>query len=586
MTTNGNAARRSGRTLLQRLVRRYRASLLVVSLTSLVGALVEAGFLVLLTGLLLAAASGAPTTIPVAGRDVDVRIGLILGAAAVLLRLGLNIATVRVSARLAAQVMRDERHRLAEAYLTASWSTQQAQRSGILQDLLTTFVNRVNGAVAAVAQGLTSGLSLLAFLSAGFLVNATATLAILGALAFLGLVLIPFRRSIRRNSEVAVGDSLEFASHVAEFGSLGLEMQAFGVTEEFSRRITALTVRTSESFRRMQFLVGSLSPIYTFLAYLALLSGTASIVAVGVGNTAAIGSVMLLMLRSLSYGQQLTSVMGNIASFLPAIDELETTLDKYRESRASRGTARPASLFPVSFQSVGYRYPNGRNALAAVDFRIEQGEMIGVIGPSGSGKSTLAQLLLGVRAPTDGHITVGGTNIQDVDREWFTDLVSFVPQEPLLFTGTVSENLRFLRSGIETEMLVKAAADANILEEVMGLQEGLETHLGERGGTLSGGQRQRVCFARALVAEPRFLVLDEPTSSLDAESERLIRQTLAGLRGHVTMFIIAHRMSTLELCDRIMIIEDGNLIGFDTPSNLQNSSEFYRAAQALTVVNP
>ena len=581
MTTIGTIPKQKGWPLLKRLVRRYRGSLAGVSVTSLLGALVEAAFLVLLTNLLLAAASGASADITMGPLQVDERTALILGGGAVVLRLLLNMFTVKISSTLAAHVMRDERRRLTEAYLTSDWTTQHLQRSGLLQDLLTTFVNRVNGAVAAVAQGLTAALSLVAFLGAGVLVNAQATFAILMALAFLGVVLIPFRRSIRRTSEGAVVDSLEFASHVAEFGALGLEMQTFGVTRKFSSRIDQLTLRTSSSFGRMQFLVGSLSPIYTFLAYVALLSGTGVIVAVGVADSAAIGSVMLLMLRSLSYGQQLTAVLGNIAGFLPAMEELERTVSRHRSARAASGNQRPASLFPLTFDRVGYTYPGGSRALEDVSFEIGQGEMVGVIGPSGSGKSTLAQLILGVREPTDGTISVGGAHLRDVDREWFTDLVSFVPQEPHLFTGTVSENVRFLRDGIQTEDIERSLREANISTEVMALPEGADTHLGERAGALSGGQRQRICLARGLAGSPSFLVLDEPTSALDAESERLIRQTLRGLRGSVTMFIIAHRMSTLELCDRIMVIENGRMVALDTPERLQHSNAFYRSAHSV-----
>ena len=129
--------------------------------------------------------------------------------------------------------------------------------------------------------------------------------------------------------------------------------------------------------------------------------------------------------------------------------------------------------------------------------------------------------------------------------------VSFVPQDPALFTGSVAENIRFFRDGIDDDDLRRAAQQANVLADITALPQGFDTHLGERGGGLSGGQRQRLSIARALAGSPSLLVLDEPTSALDGQSEQLIRDTILGLRGQVTVVVIAHRMSTIDMCDRI-----------------------------------
>lgn len=566
---------------LRRLARRYRAHLGQIAIASFVGAIVEAAFLVTLTSVLLGAAAGQ-TTVELVGRSVSVRAALVGATAAIVFRLVMNLVAVRLSARLSGRVMRDERHRLARAYLNASWSLQYAQRSGLLQELLTTFVNRVNGAVAAVGQGLTAALSLVAFLSAGLIVNTLATLAILLALLALGVVLSPIRRLIRRRSEVAVEDSVDFAAEVAEFSALGLEMQAFGVTNAFSVRIDVVTDRTSRSFARMQSAIGSMSPTYTFMAYIALVGGALVLISRGAGNPAPIGAVMLLMLRSLSYGQQLSNVLGVIASTTPTMRELDSKIAEYLDSSALAGQVRPKAMFPLTFTGVNYAYPDGTHALTDLTFDIRAGEMIGVIGPSGGGKSTLAQVILGLRTPTGGDILLDGTPMADVDRAWFTASVAFVPQTPLLFTGTVADNVRFLREGITDEMILQACADANVLVDVEAMDSGLRTHLGERGGSLSGGQRQRLSIARALAGRPRFIVLDEPTSALDNESEALIRRTLASLHGDVTLLIIAHRMSTIELCDRIMVVDGGILDAFDKPDRLRASSDFYRTAMQAT----
>jgi len=236
---------------------------------------------------------------------------------------------------------------------------------------------------------------------------------------------------------------------------------------------------------------------------------------------------------------------------------------------------------PLEAVGIGFAYTADREALADVTFRLEPGEAIGVIGPSGAGKSTLAQLLLGLRPPTSGMITVGGTPLQDVDRRWWSTRVAFVAQDAQLFTGSVAENIRFFRDGITEAELRTAAAQANVLRDIEALPHGFDTHLGERGSQLSGGQRQRLSIARALVGLPDLLILDEPTSALDAQSESLIRSTLAGLHGRLSVVIIAHRMSTLDVCDRIMVIEHGRMTALDTPTALRSDSEFYNNALSL-----
>jgi ABC-type multidrug transport system fused ATPase/permease subunit len=217
-----------------------------------------------------------------------------------------------------------------------------------------------------------------------------------------------------------------------------------------------------------------------------------------------------------------------------------------------------------------------------VCFSIRRGEIIGIIGPSGAGKSTLVQLLLGLREPTSGSVFVNGVPLTDVDRSSWTRLVSFVPQDAHLSTGTVAANIRFFRDDIEVADIQGALDRANLSSDVDKLADGWKTHLGERGLQLSGGQRQRMSIARALAGKPQLLILDEPTSSLDVWSESMIRSTVAGLKGDVTVIVIAHRLSTLDMCDRLMVIEGGHLTAFDSPERLRGDSDFYRNALLLS----
>ena len=177
-----------------------------------------------------------------------------------------------------------------------------------------------------------------------------------------------------------------------------------------------------------------------------------------------------------------------------------------------------------------FSYDGSLPTLSDIDFTLQQGEILGVIGPSGAGKSTLAQVLLGLRAPDTGSVMVGGVDLAQVDRAWWTRQVSFVPQDPVLFTGTIAENIRFFRDDVDDAAVFRAAEHANVLSEIRAMPQGFDTHLGERGGGLSGGQRQRLSIARALAGSPSLLILDEPTSALDGHSESLIRDTIVGLQ--------------------------------------------------------
>ena len=165
--------------------------------------------------------------------------------------------------------------------------------------------------------------------------------------------------------------------------------------------------------------------------------------------------------------------------------------------------------------------------------------------------------------------------------DWYRH-VTFVPQDAHLFAGTIAENIRFFREHVDDAMVERAVKRAHLDDEIAAMPNGFDTPVGERGGELSGGQRQRLCIARALVDEPDVVVLDEPTSALDPMSEALMRETLTELTPRTTVFVIAHRMSTLTICDRIMVILGGRLQGFDEPARLEEGNAFYREALRLS----
>jgi ABC-type multidrug transport system fused ATPase/permease subunit len=218
-------------------------------------------------------------------------------------------------------------------------------------------------------------------------------------------------------------------------------------------------------------------------------------------------------------------------------------------------------------------------ALHDVSFQVADRESIGVVGPSGAGKSTLVQVLLGLREPDSGSYLVHEEPANSYSLEEWTRAFSYVPQEPRMLQGTVADNIRFFRS-LDDADVERAARLAYIHDDITAWPNGYQTPVAQRA--LSGGERQRLCLARALAGNPSVLVLDEPTSALDPRSESLVQETLAELNDRLTLFIIAHRFSTLRHCDRTIVLKDGRLEAFGPPDELIQSNDFYRKALSLS----
>ncbi|KQO21261.1 multidrug ABC transporter ATP-binding protein [Flavobacterium sp. Leaf82] len=215
----------------------------------------------------------------------------------------------------------------------------------------------------------------------------------------------------------------------------------------------------------------------------------------------------------------------------------------------------------VSFKNVAFSYPSRKEVqvLKDVNFTAEFGQKIAIVGPSGAGKSTISSLLLRFYDITSGEITVDGKNIYEYDLENLRGNMSIVPQDVILFGGTIKENIAYGKPDATNEEIILAAKQANAFNFVEGFPEKFETVVGERGVKLSGGQRQRIAIARALLKNPRILILDEATSSLDSESEKLVQEALEVLMEGRTSIIIAHRLSTIRNADKILVLDNGKI---------------------------
>jgi subfamily B ATP-binding cassette protein HlyB/CyaB len=223
----------------------------------------------------------------------------------------------------------------------------------------------------------------------------------------------------------------------------------------------------------------------------------------------------------------------------------------------------------VAFDHVTFRYrPDGQEVLADVVLEIPAGQMVGIVGPSGSGKSTLTKLVQRLYVPERGRVTVDGVDLSLVDPAWLRRQVGVVLQENVLFSGTVRENIALTDPGMPMERVVQAAKLAGAHDFILGLPEGYDAVIGERGNSLSGGQRQRIAIARALINDPRILIFDEATSALDYESERIIQDNMRSIAKGRTVLIIAHRLSTVRMADRIITVEGGRVVEDGTHDEL------------------
>lgn len=230
----------------------------------------------------------------------------------------------------------------------------------------------------------------------------------------------------------------------------------------------------------------------------------------------------------------------------------------------------------VSFEHVRFRYrPDGPVVLDDVSLQVTPGEVIGIVGRSGSGKSTLTKLVQRLYVPEAGRIMVDGVDLAMVDTAWLRRNIGVVLQENFLFNRTVRENIALSNPGLPMEAVVQAATLAGAHEFILELPEGYDTLVGEQGCNLSGGQRQRIAIARALISNPRVLIFDEATSALDYESERIIQENMAAICRGRTVFIIAHRLSTVRQCDRIVVMDKGRIIESGNHEQLLEKNGYY-----------
>jgi ATP-binding cassette, subfamily B, bacterial MsbA len=507
-------------------------------------------------------ADGASTASPA---DLN-QIGLIL-AAVFLVQAAFNFIRVYQLGYVGEAVVADLRKQLFGHLMGLSLGFFERRKTGEITSRLTSDIATVQSAVSqAVAQFINQGISLIGGVIVLFVISTQLTLVMLAILPAVIVATAIFGRRLRRIS-TAFQDEVAAANANAEEAIVGIRIVQSFTAERFEagRYGAAIDTAFGSAIRRAR-----VRAYFIPTVILAMFSGIGVVLWYGgqqaLAGTLAPGTLITFLLLTVI-------VAGSIGTFTGLYSQLQEAMGASKRIFELLDTHPdlPVSDTPrtwddvrgeVRLEGVRFRYGDRGDAwvLDGVDLRAAPGEVVALVGPSGAGKTTLVTLIPRFYDPDEGRVLVDGIDARDLDPHALREQIGIVPQESLLFSGTIRDNVRYARPDAGHDEVVAAATAANADGFVNEFPDGYDTLVGERGVTLSGGQRQRIAIARALLKDPRILILDEATSSLDSESEALVQTALERLMRGRTTFVIAHRLSTIVGADRIVVINGGRVV--------------------------
>lgn len=404
-------------------------------------------------------------------------------------------------------------------------------------------------------------------------------LTMLATLPVVMLVAVFFGRYIRKlskqvqdriaESNVIVDETLQGIQSVKAFSNEGHETRRYAASVLGARQLALKSLRWRGGF--VSFIIFCMFGVVVFVVYRAALLKEA--------GEMSVGGITSFVAFSIMIGASIAGIPEQITSLLKAVGATERLMDLHDEA------AEPVSLGPkqehlalrgrIEFRRVAFHYASRPDmpVLRDVSFTAESGQRIALVGPSGAGKSTVASLVLRFYDPVEGAVLIDDTDARTYDLTALRDRMAIVPQEVLLFGGTIRENIAYGKPGATQEEIEAAARKANAHAFISGFPQGYGTVVGERGVQLSGGQRQRIAIARAVLKDPAILILDEATSALDSESERLVQAALDELMKGRTSIVIAHRLSTIRDADKILVLDKGVVVESGTHGELIADAE-------------
>jgi len=437
-----------------------------------------------------------------------------------------------------------------------------------------------------VTRSLWSGAQVLATLVAMFTTSWRLSLAALVIAPVTIGAIQPVLRKLRKGYSRLGNEQGEMTSLVQEVVSGVRLVKSYRAEPREEARFTEKNNAFARGYVRVGRLALLSGPVTetlgTFTAVIILWYGAQLVLDEGTLTGAELLVFLVQVMRLLQPLKQLSQTPASAQQSLASAERVFEILDVTAETVADKGTRTQVSFErDLTFDRVGFQYEGGAAALSDVSFTARKGEVIALVGASGAGKSTLVDLLPRFLDPTSGAITLDGVDLRDIRLEALRSLTGIVSQDTVLFNDTVRANVAFGRPDATPAQLESAARAANALAFIEALPDGWDTNLGERGTRLSGGQRQRLAIARALLSDPPILILDEATSALDVESERLVQEAIDRLLEGRTVFVIAHRLATIQHADRILVLDGGRLVEEGTHEALRVRGGAYARLHAM-----